>query len=151
MKKLIGIFEALTTIAGVCRKHLPAINSSMRTMAYSQAAVDFAIVIENGATPSKFMALLTFSIPTLIMFGFIIGLFSKEDFFNERQAALGVSVFTALTSMNTLFLLIYFSRTSWLAAISFFLGIFIASFIACHLINFYYQQENKKTQIGKNK
>lgn len=139
MKKINGLIDSFTTITQALGVKPGSSNMSMRTMAYSQAAVDSAIIIQGSQSGKHALAMFAFILPMLVIFGFLIGSFSAERLSNPRQTSIGIVVFLGLTLLNSVFLFLYFFSFSWISALFFLAGVITSIFLISKTLKIYFK------------
>lgn len=108
------------------KEEIPKINNSIKNLAYSQAALDVAIIVNNGSAKNHEMAIFTFLFPLFTALGISIGLFTGGNSKDGKITTISLLTFIIISAVHALFLFVYFFMISWISAIAFLFSIIVA-------------------------
>ena len=121
------ISKTLKFIAPFLTSHLHkdpvSIHGALKGMSYGQAAIAFAIFINDTSNQSHFMAAFTFIFPIFIALGAAFGVMAQQENKNGNILVVATFLFILLTTLHSIALFVFFLDFNKLAAFTFFLSI----------------------------
>ncbi|WP_439887826.1 hypothetical protein ACSX1C_00820 [Pseudomonas sp. MBLB4123] len=141
------ISKLLKFIAPFLTAHLHkdpvSVHGALKGMSYGQAAIAFAIFINDTSNQSHIMAAFTFIFPIFIALGAAFGAMAQQENKNGNILVVAIFLFTLQTALHSVALFVFFFSFNKLASLT-----FIFSMLA--VLNLFGLAAKLHTSISKN-